>query len=248
MEHYHANFSSSVASCQRLAMSPSTQHGISLARVELGDDDDLHSSDAAFHPRHGGVGGIVVHRRRCVMRVCWASLALEVWPVRKEIRSSASACSREYEARGGRGAMANRDSVEHAATPAVLAGQRRPVHVKAPAHAQVGKRQQSGEGGASKRGHGPDLHGACLAHQAVAPAASHLPGGMRSAAVSRLRKIELEALGKQQKAVEKPVWKHDVVVEDEQPVVHVGGIRVQQQVEVSNLPRSAGEPRQSSTR
>src|ERR1700722_15959062 len=159
----------------------------------------------------------------------------QVRPVRKE-----GTCLRErllarVRARGRRGAMANRDRVEHAATPAVLARQRRPVHVKAPAHAQVGKWQQRGERGASKRGHRPDLHEARLAYQAVAPAASHLPGGMRSAAVGGLGKVKLETLGKQQKAVEKTAGKHDVVVEDEQPVACVGGVRVEQQVEVLEL-------------
>src|ERR1700729_3640091 len=136
--------------------------------------------------------------------------------------------------------MANRDRVEHAATPAVLARQRRPVHVKAPAHAQVGKWQQRGERGASKRGYGPNLHEACLAHQRMAPAASHLPGGVRSAAVGGLGKIKLETLGKQQKAVEKPARKHDVVVKDEQPVACVGGMRVEQQVEVLELAAVGG--------
>ena len=62
-----------------------------------------------------------------------------------------------------------------------------------------------------------------------------------------LRKIELEALGKQQEAVEKPLWKHDVVVEDEQPVVRVGGCASSSRLRFSNLPRSAGAPTQSST-
>jgi hypothetical protein len=52
VEYDHANFSSSVASCQRLAMSPNTQHGIPPAWVELRDDDDLHAS---FHAADGGM-------------------------------------------------------------------------------------------------------------------------------------------------------------------------------------------------
>jgi hypothetical protein len=51
MEHDYANLRSSVARCQRLAMSPNTQHRIPLPRVELRDDDDLHGSS------HAAVGG-----------------------------------------------------------------------------------------------------------------------------------------------------------------------------------------------
>jgi hypothetical protein len=52
VEHDDANLRSSVARCQRLAMSPNTQHGIPLTRVKLRDDEDLHGS---FHAACGGM-------------------------------------------------------------------------------------------------------------------------------------------------------------------------------------------------
>src|ERR1019366_1223110 len=78
---------------------------------------------------------------------------------------------------GGRGAMADRDSVDHAAAPAMLTRERRPVDVQAPAHAQVGEWQQRREGGARERGHGTDLDEARLAPNAVRPAAGAPPRG-----------------------------------------------------------------------
>jgi hypothetical protein len=53
VEHNHANLRSSFARGERLAMSPNTEYRISLARVELGDDEDLHGSS------HAAAGGMV---------------------------------------------------------------------------------------------------------------------------------------------------------------------------------------------
>ena len=86
----------------------------------------------------------------------------------------------------------------------MLACERRPVEIQAPAHAQIGERQQRGEGRASKSRQGSDLprsesrvrrrrrrrrvtgHAACEAEP-----------------VRGLRKVEREALDQEQEVVQK---------------------------------------------
>ena len=135
--------------------------------------------------------------------------------------------------------MADADGVDHAEAPAVRAGQRRPVQVKAPTHSQLRERQQHRERRARKRGHGADLDEGGLAHDAAQLPPRLRPGSVRAQAVGRLGQLQLEALAQEEEAVEKAVRQLHVVVDHQQPVVAICGVLGQQPVEILELAAGA---------
>ena len=91
----------------------------------------------------------------------------------------------------------------------MLAGERRPVHIQAPAHAHGGKGQQQGEGVMSESGHGADLDKARLVCHAARFAPRNGPGSVRIEPVRGLSELQSEALAQEQEAVEKAPRQRD---------------------------------------
>ena len=71
-------------------------------------------------------------------------------------------------------------------------------------------------------------------------AAGHRPGGVRRAGVGRLGEAEAEALGEEHERVEEAARQHDVVVDEQQPVVAGGRLGAQRGVEVVPLAGAGG--------
>ena len=124
--------------------------------------------------------------------------------------------------------------------PVVLRRHRRPVRVEAPAHVQVGERQQHPERVGVQRGHRTDLDEAGAPRQDARAPPRDLPGGMRGVGVRRLGEPEAEALGAGQEGVEEPARQRHVVVDEQQPVVAVRRVGGQRRVEVRPLARAGG--------
>ena len=55
--------------------------------------------------------------------------------------------------------------------------------------------------------------------------------------MSRLGQSQVKSLGQKHELVEEVAWKRDIVVDHDQPVVSLGGVSLEQTVEVFELPR-----------
>ena len=189
------------------------------ARIELADDEGLHAA-----PAH-----------RCSWRVRTSSRR-DVRSPGEEARAPRRPPARADRSRPRPQDVADGRRVDDPDRPAVLAGERRPVRVEAPAHAQVGERQQRRERVAMERGHGADLD-EVRRRAPVSPAWRRVTAQAACewwrCAGWAIRRPYCSA-GVQER-VEEPARQRDVVVEHEQPVEAPEVAARQQRVEVLEL-------------